>query len=132
MMQLVGEFDPRYLAQLLWAPDRRPALIGPEGFGEFVGQRCPPERIAEVASRITPEPVVPYETPIQVTDERFGRVPRYYVECLQHRAVPLALQRKIQSATPFRKVYSLDTDHLPLFSAPEELAACLDSIGQED
>ncbi len=131
MMHFVSGFDPQYLAQLQWAPDRRTALISPEGAREFLYPRCPPEIVESAFARFTPEPVAPYETPFSTTHERFGRVPRYYIECLRDRVVPLAVQRAMRTGVPFLGVYSLDTDHSPFFSAPEELAAILHRIAGE-
>ena len=40
-------------------------------------------------ARMTPEPLKPLVTPLRVTEQRFGRVPRAYIECLQDRTVTL-------------------------------------------
>jgi len=61
-------------------------------------------------------------TPVAVTQENFGRVPRVYIECLQDRAIPPALQKQMYTATPCRNVLSMDTSHSPFFSAPRALA----------
>jgi len=64
-------------------------------------------------------------TPVKTTADRFGRVKRAYIECLQDNAVPIELQRKMQSELPCRPVVTLDTDHSPFFSAPAALAGAL-------
>jgi pimeloyl-ACP methyl ester carboxylesterase len=131
MMHFVSGFDPQYLAQFQWAPDRRTALISLEGVREFLYSCCPPEVVESAFARFTPEPVAPFETPFSTTQERFGRVPRYYIECLRDRVVPLALQRAMRTGVPFQGVYSLDTDHSPFFSAPQELATILHRIAEK-
>ena len=72
-------------------------------------------------SLMSPEPVNIFHTPLQLTDNHFGRVPRVYIECSQDNAMPLALQRSMQQRLPCKYVITMDTDHSPFFSAPTEL-----------
>ncbi|PMY00658.1 esterase, partial [Pseudomonas sp. GW460-13] len=50
------------------------------------------------------------------------------VECLHDNAVPIALQRSMQSHLPCRAVVTLDTDHCPFFSSPGALAEAIDDL----
>jgi pimeloyl-ACP methyl ester carboxylesterase len=131
MLETVAGFDPEYAAQIVWAEDRRSARITPEGACAFLYTSCPPDRINQVLPLLTPEPVAPFETPIQITRENLGRVPSSYVECLRDRAVPIALQRTMQNAARVVRVHTLDADHSPFFSAPRELAAALHVIASD-
>ena len=131
LMEGVGLLDPAYLAQAVWASDRRSVWISPEGTREFVCSLCPAEIVDEVIDRMTPEPIAPYQAPIVTTSARFGRVPRFIVETLRDRVVPLSMQRALQEQAGFRDVFSLDTDHAPFFSAPEALASAFDSIAAQ-
>jgi pimeloyl-ACP methyl ester carboxylesterase len=79
-------------------------------------------------ARLTPEPLKPLATPLRISDERFGRVPRAYIETLRDRAVTLAAQRRMQAALPCSPVFTLDTDHSAFLSQPEALARILISI----
>jgi len=128
MMGFVEGFDPAYLAQFLWAPDRRSARITPEGVRLFLYPQCPPADIESALPLFTAEPVAPFETPVSLSEAEFGRVRRYYIECFRDRVVPIALQRSMRAAVPFEHVYSLDTDHSPFFSTPEDLALVLHAI----
>jgi pimeloyl-ACP methyl ester carboxylesterase len=76
-------------------------------------------------SHLTPEPLKPLVTPLKLTAQRFGSVPRSYIECLQDRAVTLPAQRRMQAALPCDTVHSLDSDHSPFFSRVPELAHLL-------
>ncbi len=131
MMSFVDGFDPEYLAQILWAPDRRTARIKPEGVKRFLYPLCPSEAIEAALPLFTAEPVAPYDTPISLTEGNFGRISRYYVECLRDRVVPIALQRAMCAAVPVDHIYSLDTDHAPFFSAPDQLALILHGISEK-
>jgi pimeloyl-ACP methyl ester carboxylesterase len=76
-------------------------------------------------ARMSPEPLKPLVTRLKVTTGRFGGVPRAYVECLQDRTVTLAAQRRMQAALPCEPVFTLDSDHSPFLSHPQELALLL-------
>jgi pimeloyl-ACP methyl ester carboxylesterase len=128
MLALVEQYDPGFPGSFVWASDGRTARITPEGARQFLYHLCPQSTIDEVLPLLTPEPVAPFEAPITTTSACFGPVPRYYVETLQDRAVPLRLQRSIQARVGFNRVFSLDTDHSPFFSAPAGLTSCLDSV----
>jgi hypothetical protein len=112
MMQTVNGFDPELLAQFQWAPDRRTARFSPEGAREFLYPRCPPATVESILPMLTPEPVAPFETPIRLTDANFGRVPQHYIEYLQDRARPIALQRSMRANFRFRGLYSMRRDCL--------------------
>ena len=79
-------------------------------------------------ARMSPEPLKPLVTPLKVTAQRFGRVPRAYVECLQDRTVTLAAQRLMQADLPCDPVFTIDSDHSPFLSHPQELARLLGGL----
>jgi pimeloyl-ACP methyl ester carboxylesterase len=84
---------------------------------------------AEAAlDRLCAEPMAPNQAPMTVTAERWGRLPRAFIECSDDRALPLALQRKFQKALPCDPVVTLDSDHSPFLCMPAQLASHLDSI----
>jgi pimeloyl-ACP methyl ester carboxylesterase len=90
---------------------------------------CPDEDVTFAQSRLAAQSGAPFETPVRTTVERWGRIPRYYVECTRDRAITLKLQRGMQECSPCRQAFSIDTDHSPFFSAPEQLADVLLRIG---
>ncbi|OUL92083.1 alpha/beta fold hydrolase [Paraburkholderia hospita] len=88
------------------------------------------EWVARAAKRVGREPMQVFLTPVQVSAERFGRVPRAYIECIRDRAVPVAFQRQMHAALPCDPVLTLDTDHSPFYSAPEDLIDLLITIAE--
>ncbi len=68
------------------------------------------------------EPVESGITPLQLTEENYGSVRRFYIECTEDRAVTPFIQRKMYTETPCEKVYSMPTSHSPFFSKPQELS----------
>ena len=131
MLQVVDGFDPEYLAQLEWASDGRSAEIRAEGARTFLYPLCPQRLVKDALERFTPEPAAPFEVPLHTTADRLGRVRAYYVECLRDRAVPVGLQRSMQRDAGISRVFSLNCDHSPFFSAPDDLVACFESVAEE-
>ena len=89
---------------------------------------CPPGTVEMALPLVRPEPLAPLVTPIAVTEENFGRVPRYYVETLLDRVVSPSLQRRMELAVPGSHVVSLATGHAPFFAQPEQLASLIGLI----
>jgi pimeloyl-ACP methyl ester carboxylesterase len=122
---------------LPWALDDRESLLVPnlavnraqgyvtvkeEGYREALYGDCPDEDIALAAALLTPEPIAPLVTLLDLSERNFGRVMRVYIETLRDNAVTLRAQRRMQAAVPCATVISLNTGHSPFFSAPQELA----------
>ena len=61
---------------------------------------------------------------LEITDENFGSVPKYYIECTEDRAIPIAVQRAMYEANVV-KSYSLASSHTPNFSQPDKVAEIL-------
>jgi pimeloyl-ACP methyl ester carboxylesterase len=93
----------------------------------FYGQ-CSDEDVVLAEALLRPQSFGPLISAQYLTSEKFGRVPRVYIECLRDKAMDPALQRAMFTATPCSKVFSWDTDHSPFFSRPRELAECLQQL----
>lgn len=84
----------------------------------------PLEAFEAAKPSIVPEPVAPLSYELEITDENFGMLPKYYIECTEDRAIPIAVQRSMYQGK-VEKVFSLNTSHTPNFSQPGELAKIL-------
>ena len=101
--------------------DELSATIRPSAIHDVFYGRTSAEDRALAECLLTPEPTRPTGTPLRLTAERFGSVPRFFIECTDDNAIPLGLQRRMQAHWPCADVASLDTDHSPFFSDPEAL-----------
>jgi len=90
---------------------------------------CSAEDADRATARLVPEALAPRRTPASVSPERFGRVPRVYLETVEDQALPLAVQRRMQAALPCREVVSLASGHSPFLSIPATLAEQLVRLG---
>jgi pimeloyl-ACP methyl ester carboxylesterase len=106
--------------------------LQPEIFKEGLYEDCD-EYIVQLANvLLSHEPMESGLTPLSLTDENFGRVPRFYIECTQDKAVTPYIQKKMYTETPCKKVYRMDTSHSPFFSKPEELVNIFGQICEEN
>lgn len=96
--------------------------------GRIYYNDCSDEDVERAKAFICNQAVIPSDTPMQTTDENFGRVPRVYIECLRDNAIPIDTQRAMYAALPCKTVFTMDSNHSPFFSAPEELAKHLLSL----
>ncbi|MEP7351100.1 MAG: alpha/beta fold hydrolase [Sphingorhabdus sp.] len=100
-------------------------VVDPAGAPAVFAQLSPPDAVASAMTRLMTEPHGPRATPLKLTAEAYGSIPRTYIECTQDRTIPIESQRKMQSLVPGAVVVTLDADHSPYLSRPEELAAAL-------
>jgi pimeloyl-ACP methyl ester carboxylesterase len=112
---------------ILPAADGTCSLVPAEA-GAIFYNRAKPDWVDRALSLIGPEPLTSFDTPVSVTNARFGTVPRAYIECLHDRALPIALQRLMLADLPCDPVITLESDHSPFYSAPETLADALSSL----
>jgi pimeloyl-ACP methyl ester carboxylesterase len=106
-------------------PESRSHTLQPGIYKEGLYHDCD-DNITELAKVLLGhEPVESGITPLQLTEENFGSVPRVYIECTEDRAVTPFIQRKMYTEMPCGKVYSLATSHSPFFSKPKELVEIL-------
>ena len=88
-----------------------------------------PEDRYRAMERLRPQPLVISSTPVTLTEERFGSVPRWYIECTHDNAIRINLQRRMVKMTPCT-VISMECGHTPFYSQPEELAEHLETIAR--
>jgi pimeloyl-ACP methyl ester carboxylesterase len=81
---------------------------------------------SERATRLlVPEPIGPATTPVHVTTDGWGSVPRSYILCKQDRAISPPQQRAMIESVGVDRVIEMDSSHSPFLSQPERLAAFL-------
>ena len=89
---------------------------------------CSEEDVSFAKAMLVPQPTSPVVEPVHISDDKYGRVPRVYIECLQDRILVPAFQKKLYTAVPCERVISMNTSHSPFLSAPEALAKHLLSL----
>lgn len=120
-----GGMSAALASALVPAADGSTLSVRPDSIGPVFYNTTADEWRVRAASRLIAEPIAPNNTPLQLTDANFGAVPRFYIECLRDAAIPPPIQQKMYQRLPCQRVISLDTDHSPFYSAPQELAKAL-------
>lgn len=115
---------------LVPGPDGTTTRVARDAVGTVLYNTTPPDLIRRAEAALGEEPMQVFATPLHLSENRFGRVSRAYIECLRDNAVPIALQRAMQADLPCGQVETLDTDHCPFFSAPDLLAGTIDRLTQ--
>lgn len=85
---------------------------------------CHPEVMEVALSRLQEEPLLPFYGNVRLSEDKFGLIPKSYIECFQDFSISLELQRFMNSRWPC-DIRGLDTGHSPHYSAPEQLAALI-------
>ncbi|CAM4514670.1 hypothetical protein FHS16_005987 [Paenibacillus endophyticus] len=86
---------------------------------------CSEEDVIKAKEKLCLEPLAPFFTPVNLTDARFGMIPRVYIETLKDKAISISLQRDMYTVSPCNQVITMDSDHSPFFSHTEELCSHL-------
>ena len=107
------------------SPDRAQMTLAGERVNEIFYAGCSEAGAAWAKSRLTPQATAPWRARLSLSEERFGRVPRVYIECLRDRAISPAFQREMYSTMPCREVFTLEAGHMPHLCAPRQLADVL-------
>jgi pimeloyl-ACP methyl ester carboxylesterase len=120
--------DSLVLANLDFDPDGHWDMLRAEAFEPALYADCSAEDVALAHMLLTPEPAAPSQTPMRISDERFGSIPRVYIELLEDKAVSPMLQKRLYTAMPCEEVRSIAAGHSAYFSQPDELTVHLDEI----
>lgn len=91
---------------------------------DFFYPCCPEDDAQRAMERVCVQSILIHE-PMQTTPERFGRIPKVFIEALQDQAILPEEQRAMTAAVPCEKVFSLDGDHSLFYSKPKELTDIL-------
>lgn len=104
------------------SPDGKWSTIDPANAVQVFYHASPPVVAQAAAARLARQPTAQSATRLKLTEARFAKVQRVYIETMQDRSVHVELQRIMHTRQPCREVRTLDTDHAPQLSAPALLA----------
>ena len=89
---------------------------------------CSEEDAESSVPQLTVEPLSVWGVPLNLTEERFGSMPHYYVHTLQDKTIPIGLQRMWCDRAGMKNTFELDSSHSPFLSMPDKLADVLEQI----
>lgn len=126
-----AEPNPEFRAIICPHPSAPATTIDRTRAGPVFAQLSPPDLVEKAFDRLMAEPDQPRLTELNLSQARYGSVPRHYIECVHDRTIPISDQRMMQALQPCASVTSLDADHSPFLSRPSELADALIKIATE-
>ncbi len=71
--------------------------------------------------RQVPHPFGPYRDPLHFNGDRWARLPRSFIDCVQPAYPSIAAMRERVRAMPGFKVIEMQTGHCPMVSQPQQL-----------
>ncbi|MDN2584190.1 alpha/beta fold hydrolase [Aquibium sp. ELW1220] len=110
---------------LVWSPDGRVSSVPVEAAADVFLNELPRDEALRLAKGLTPQGEGGRAISTAWTPQRFGTLPRLYVECVHDRSVLLPVQRRMQDLVPGAARVTLDADHAPHVSHPRRLADAL-------
>jgi len=116
MKATAGVKGSMVLDNLVMGDDQTSVMIKEEVMREAFAHDVPAEAFSSVRPRIVPEPTAPLGGTISVTEERWGRIPRYYVECTGQRHPSRCAEGDVYGYTGQQGVFDEDESRTELLS----------------
>lgn len=122
--------DQSIIASFQFRPDGESYVLPPENRRRVLYHDCP-EEIADAAlGRLVSQSTRLMQDPVRLTFNRFGSVPKLYLETADDRALGLSFQRAMTARYPAIEVRTLECAHSPFYACPETLAEMLDEAAR--
>ena len=116
---------PQAVTDVVINEDGSAATLKAESVRRMFYADCEASDVALARTLLVPQAMAISVTPLSTSDENWGRVPRFYIECTRDNAIPIEAQRAMSSRLPCRRVITMATSHSPFLSSPDELSAHL-------
>ena len=110
--------------------DKTYALVKEDEIQGAFAHDIPKETFNRAKPHIVPEPSAPLMYTLEITEKNYGKIPKYYIECTEDKAIPLEVQKTMYNGNVL-KVYSIKSSHTPNFSQPKKVANILLDISKE-
>lgn len=89
---------------------------------------CEETDVVWAREKLRPQNTSVMAHPVELTEERFGRVSKQFIECIEDQAIHIASQRWMARRAQCL-INTLNSSHSPFFSVPAALAAFIARMG---
>ncbi len=113
------------IANIITSDDHKTNFINPAMAAELFYHDCSDDDKKMAVSKMTSEFIAPLATPVILTDNVYGAIPKYYILCTESKNMDNTF---ISTNVPCKKVYKLASSHSPFFSMPDKLVAIFEDI----
>lgn len=110
---------------LIFSENSKHATVALERIPEIFCHDCSPEDQALLTRELVWQPVAALATPVQVTDARYGIIPKFFIQCTEARDLD---RTSILHHVHCQEIYTLPSSHSPFFSMPAQLVQVLEKI----
>lgn len=110
---------------LIFSADGKSCTVAKERMAEVFCHDCLPEDQAVIKANPGWQPAAVLAAPMQVTDKRYGSIPKFYIQCTEARDLD---RTSILHNVPCVHYYTLPSSHSAFFSMPGKLAALLADV----
>lgn len=111
-------------------PNGASYTIDPAEAPRLFYQDCPAEAVAYALPRLCAQPILPQETPLELTDA-WQNTPKAYIRCTNDQTIPPEYQAQMVADWPRNTVHEMQCSHSPFFADPQGLAALIGQIAKD-
>lgn len=101
------------------------AIIAKEGVIDVFFADAPADTQQKLADGVKPDPLMPFVTPVTLTEGNYGVVEKIYIYTTNDHAVSYPAQQAMVKNTKVKKEYILESSHTPFISMPKKVAKIL-------
>ena len=128
-MQVFEEDEgSEFLENLILSDDKTTATMTRETIKEVIFTGATEAQLDFVIPQLVEQATKPFFEPVVTSEENFGRVPKAYVETTMDKVISLKMQRHCQKKNGITEAITLEYGHVPLETAPAELAQALNQL----
>ncbi|PRX57212.1 alpha/beta fold hydrolase [Flagellimonas meridianipacifica] len=120
--------ESEFLENLVFSDDKSTATMSRETILKVIFTGATEEQIDQVLPKLVEQATKPFFEKVILSDSNFGRVQKAYVETTQDKVISLKAQRLGQERLGINESVTLERGHVPLETAPQELANALGSL----
>ncbi|WGL60594.1 alpha/beta fold hydrolase [Pigmentibacter sp. JX0631] len=91
-------------------------------------QEIPKDEFTAIEEKMVVEPIEPLSHKINISKEKFGTIPKYYIQTLRDNAIPQKLQREMYTETEVKQVFTITSGHAPNLTNPVKVADIIKTI----
>lgn len=111
-------------------PNGASYTIDPAEAPRLFYQDCPAEAVAYALPRLCAQPILPQETPLELTDAS-QNTPKAYIRCTNDQTIPPEYQAQMVADWPRNTVHEMQCSHSPFFADPQGLAELIGQIAKD-
>ncbi len=121
--------ESEFLENLIFSDDKSTATMTRETIKDIVFTGATNQQIDALLPNLVMQATAPFFEKVLTTEENFGKVPKAYIETTLDRVISLKAQRHGQKMLGIEESVTLEYGHVPLETAPKQLADALHKVG---